>query len=82
MANSDKIAYRWHPNAVQPGGDYSAQPTTLIELRLHDAPGGTRLTVVESGFDKIPPARRDEAFRSHESGWTEQMRRIERHVAQ
>jgi hypothetical protein len=54
---------------------------TLVEFTLEDVPGGTRLTIVESGFDKIPLARRAEAFRMNEGGWTEQMQNIERHVA-
>jgi hypothetical protein len=42
---------------------------------------GTRLTVTESGFEKIPAGRRPEAFRMNEGGWAQQMKNIERHVA-
>ena len=75
------FSYRWHPYAIDPATDYSKEPTTLVEFRLDDAPGGTRLTVSESGFDRLPPGRRDEAFRMNEPGWAEQMGNIERHVA-
>ncbi|HEY3120966.1 MAG TPA: SRPBCC family protein [Vicinamibacteria bacterium] len=75
------FSYRWHPYAVDPGVDYSAEPTTLVEFRLEDVAGGTELSVVESGFDRIPVARRAEAFRMNEGGWAEQMKNIERHVA-
>jgi len=75
------FAYRWHPYAIDPGVDYSTEPTTLVEFRLDEANGGTVLTIVESGFDRIPLARRAEAFRMNESGWTEQMTNIERHVS-
>jgi uncharacterized protein YndB with AHSA1/START domain len=75
------IAWRWHPYAVDPGTDYSKEPTTLVEFRLEDRGKDTQLTIVESGFSRIPLARRDEAFRMNEGGWTEQMRNIERHVA-
>ena len=75
------FSYRWHPFAVDKATDYSHEPPTLVEFRLEDAPGGTRLTVVESGFDKLPPERRDEAFRMNEGGWAEQVTNIERHVA-
>jgi uncharacterized protein YndB with AHSA1/START domain len=74
------FAYRWHPYAVDPGVDYSHEPTTLVEFRLQDAEGGTRLTIVESGFDRIPLARRAEAFKMNDQGWTEQARNIERYV--
>src|SRR5216110_2674607 len=61
--------FRWHPNAVAPGTDYTAEPMTVVEFRLEEASGGTRLSIVESGFDRLPPHRRDEAFRMNASGW-------------
>jgi uncharacterized protein YndB with AHSA1/START domain len=75
------FSYRWHPYAVEPGVDYSGEPTTLVEFRLDEVAGGTRLSVVESGFDRIPLARRAEAFRMNDQGWAGQIRNIERHVA-
>jgi hypothetical protein len=36
--------------------------------------------VTESGFDQIPAARRSKAYRSNESGWTEQMENIRKYV--
>lgn len=75
------FSYRWHPYAVEPGVDYSGEPTTLVEFQLEEVAGGTRLTVVESGFDRIPLARRAEAFRMNDQGWGAQLKNIERHVA-
>ena len=76
-----RYALRWHPYAVEPGVDYSHEPTTLIVFTLEDdAAGGTLLTVVESGFDAIPAARRAKAFQMNASGWTAQMQSIERHL--
>lgn len=76
------FAYRWHPYAIDSTVDYSREPTTLVEFRLDETSEGTVLVIVESGFDRIPLERRAEAFRMNESGWTEQARNIERHVAQ
>lgn len=76
------FAYRWHPYAVDAKTDYSREPTTLVEFTLEDRGDSTALTIVESGFDRIPLARRAEAFRMNEGGWTEQARNIERYVAQ
>jgi len=81
MERERLFAFRWHPYAVDPDVDYSAEPTTLVEFRLTAEGGGTRLTITESGFDRIPASRRDEAFRMNEGGWTEQIGNIERHVA-
>jgi uncharacterized protein YndB with AHSA1/START domain len=74
------FAYRWHPYAIEPDVDYSNEPMTLVEFRLEDAAGGTPLTLVESGFDRVPLDRRAEAFRMNEQGWTQQMENIRRHV--
>jgi len=75
------FSYRWHPYAVDPKVDYSSEPMTLVELHLEDANNGTKLTIIETGFDRIPLARRAEAFRMNDGGWTEQAKRIERYVS-
>jgi uncharacterized protein YndB with AHSA1/START domain len=75
------LSWRWHPAAIDPSIDYSQEPTTLVVFELEEVEGGTLLTVVESGLDKIPLARRATVFRLNTSGWEEQMRNIERHVA-
>jgi uncharacterized protein YndB with AHSA1/START domain len=74
------FAYRWHPYAVDPDVDYTAEPTTLVEFRLDDTDGGTLLTIIESGFDRLPASRRAEAFRMNEAGWNGQAKNIERYV--
>ncbi len=75
------FSYRWHPYAVDPQVDYSKEPTTLVVFELQDAPEGTLLTVVESGFDRIPAHRRAEAWRMNDQGWAQQVANIESHVA-
>lgn len=75
------FSYRWHPGAVDPKIDYSAEPTTLVEFTLEDAEGGILLTVTESGFDKIPIARRASAFKSNDQGWSGQMILIQKYLA-
>ena len=75
------LSWRWHPAAVEQGVDYTSEPTTLVEFQLKDAEGGTLLSVVESGFDNIPPHRRLDAFRMNSGGWDGQMKNIEKHVA-
>jgi uncharacterized protein YndB with AHSA1/START domain len=75
------LSWRWHPAAVEPSVDYSQEPTTLVVFELKDVEGGTLLSVVESGFDSVPPSRRLDAFRMNSEGWDEQMRNIGKHVA-
>lgn len=75
------FSFRWHPYAIEPGVDYSAEPTTLVEFVLEQTHDGTRLQVSESGFDSIPLARRGEAFRMNQKGWAAQLTNIKKHVA-
>jgi uncharacterized protein YndB with AHSA1/START domain len=76
------FSLRWHPNAVDPRADYSKEPMTLVEFTLEEAEGGTRLRLVESGFDGIPLSRRAEALKSNEEGWAIQMKQIESYLRQ
>lgn len=74
------FAFEWHPYAIDPNVDYSKEPPTRVEFRLEPNGDGTRLIIVESGFDRIPAHRRDEAMRGNESGWAAQMDNIRAHV--
>ena len=74
------FSYTWHPYPSEPNVDYSKETPTLVEFTLTQKGSGTLLAVVESGFDRIPAHRRDEAFRMNDGGWAEQMRNIAAHV--
>src|SRR6266436_3153738 len=76
------FSFTWHPYGIDPQVDYSKETPTLVEFRLQEIPSGTLLLLTESGFDKVPAERRAEAFRMNDSGWTQQMKNIESHVAQ
>ena len=76
-----RCSFRWHPYAVEPGVDYAKEPTTLIVFELEEVSGGTLLTISESGFDKIPLARRAKAFAANDGGWTMQTKLIEKYLA-
>jgi uncharacterized protein YndB with AHSA1/START domain len=75
------FSFRWHPYAIEPGVDYSKEPTTLVVFTLDDKADGVLLTVTETGFDRIPLERRAQAFAANEGGWTMQMTLIEKHLA-
>ncbi len=76
------FSFTWHPYAIDPQVDYSKETPTLVEFKLEKTSTGTLLVVTESGFDKIPAGRRDEALRKNDGGWSQQMGNIEKHVAQ
>jgi uncharacterized protein YndB with AHSA1/START domain len=75
------FSYTWHPYAIDPKVDYTKEEPTLVEFRLQPIAGGTLLTVTESGFDRIPSARRAQAFKSNDGGWAQQMKNIEAYVS-
>ena len=74
------LSYRWHPYALDPKIDYEKEQRTVVTFTLKDAGDATLLTVIETGFDNVPPERRLEAFRMNSRGWEAQMNNIQRHV--
>src|SRR5580704_4417704 len=76
------FSFTWHPYAIDPKADYSGETPTLVEFRLEKTSTGTLLLLTESGFDKIPIHRRLDAFRMNDGGWAQQLKNIEKHVAQ
>jgi len=75
------FVWRWHPHAIDPEVDYSTEEETRVAFELTEIEGGTRLRVVESGFDRIPLARRASAFAGNSGGWSHQMVAIEHYLA-
>jgi uncharacterized protein YndB with AHSA1/START domain len=74
------FSWRWHPGMPEEGIDYSVEPMTLVEFRLEDAPGGTLVTVTETGFDQISLARRARIFEENDKGWEFQMHSLTGYV--
>jgi len=79
VAPEQLFSWRWYPGADRPpeGGE---APTTLVEFRLTEEDGGTRVTVTETGFEFMALERRAKAFGENSEGWKEQMRNLEHHL--
>ena len=75
-----RFTFRWHPYPIDDDADPLAVPMTLVAFELEEAQGGTLLTISESGFDRVPLARRAEAFTSNEQGWSIQVKLIEKYL--
>jgi len=75
------FSFRWHPFAIEPGVDYSGEPTTLVSFELGESPAGTTLRITETGFDQIPLARRARAFAANDGGWSKQAELIAAYLA-
>jgi uncharacterized protein YndB with AHSA1/START domain len=80
METERLFSFRWHPYAVERGVDYSAEPTTIVVFALEEVTDGVMLTVTESGFDRIPLARRAKAFTANEEGWGMMVRMIGEYI--
>jgi uncharacterized protein YndB with AHSA1/START domain len=76
------FSFRWHPHAIEPGTDYSAEPATLVSFQLEEQAGGVLLTVTESGFERVPLERRAKAFTANEQGWSIVVTLVEKYLAQ
>ena len=76
-----RLAFRWHPYAVEDGTDYSQEPTTLVDFTLAETSDGVLLRIVESGFDKLPAERRVSAFEHNSEGWAAQTELVRKYLA-
>jgi uncharacterized protein YndB with AHSA1/START domain len=76
-----RLAFRWHPYAVESGMDYSQEPTTLVEFTLTETTDGVLLRIVESGFDAIPAGRRVSALEHNSEGWAKQTELVRKYLA-
>lgn len=74
------FSFRWIPYGIDAEIDPKNEPTTLVEFRLEAVAEGTLLTIVESGFDRVPAHRRERAFRMNEGGWAAQAENVSKHV--
>ena len=74
------FSFRWIPYGIDAEVDPKNEPTTLVEFQLESVGEGTLLTIVESGFDRVPAHRRERAFRMNEGGWGGQAENIKKHV--
>jgi uncharacterized protein YndB with AHSA1/START domain len=80
MESERLFSFRWIPYGIDAEADIQSEPTTLVEFHLEAVAQGTRLRIIESGFDAIPAHRRQRAFRMNEGGWTAQLNNVKRHV--
>ena len=74
------FSFRWIPYGIDEEADLEHEPTTLVEFRLEPVADGTLLTIVESGFDRVPAHRRERAFRMNEGGWAAQGENLRKYV--
>ncbi|MFQ5967221.1 MAG: SRPBCC domain-containing protein [Acidimicrobiia bacterium] len=65
-----RFAFRW---AANPDTPVDEGPSTLVEFLIATEEGGTRITVVESGFASFPEAVRDWHVQENTMGWKSEL---------
>jgi uncharacterized protein YndB with AHSA1/START domain len=73
----DYFAYRWIPGSNHFEGDVLTKPNTLVEFRLEESNGVTKITMTESGFASLPAEVADESFKQNSGGWEYMLGRLE-----
>jgi len=73
-----QLALRWHSFAWEAGIDCASEPTTLVVFELRQVASRTNLTITESGFGRIPIARRAVAMAASTRRWARQAYLIEK----
>ncbi len=71
------FSWHWIPGATQPPDE----PTTLVEFVLEEVNGGTRVTIRESGFDRLSLAYRASAYKDNYGGWEHQAKSLTNYLA-
>ncbi len=70
------FSWRWIPGATQPANE----PTTLVEFSLEEMKSGTRVTITESGFDRLSLSYRAAAYKDNTGGWEYQAKSLTNYV--
>ncbi|HEX4018125.1 MAG TPA: SRPBCC domain-containing protein [Frankiaceae bacterium] len=75
------LALRW--NSAFPGEQLREENSTLVEFTLTPEGGGTRLTVVESGFGALATTEENRAnvIKDHTGGWESCLQALAARVA-
>ena len=77
----NRFSFVWpFDETVAPNDPDIQNKVTLVEFTLTPSGEGTRVSVRESGFEKLPEKKRLQVFRDNESGWDAQMGNIKSYV--
>ncbi len=82
MQPYDYFAFRWIPGGSDFVGDVLAVPNTLVEFRIEESEGISKVTMMESGFASLPVEIAEASFKQNDGGWTFMLDRLDRHFKQ
>jgi hypothetical protein len=78
MRPHDYFAYRWVPGTSNIVDDILNADTTLVEFNITEADGVSTVSMVESGFSKLPKPQAEAAFKQNSNGWEYMLGRLEK----
>ncbi len=73
---STYFAYRWIPGSDHFLGDVLSRSNTLVEFRLEETNGVTKVTLTESGFASLPVEVAEKCFNDNSGGWEYMLGRL------
>ena len=78
-----RFSYRWAPFKDPGGAEPVEGNSTLVEFTLAEEAGGTRLRVVESGFEALAGTdeQRRRAVEQNSEGWETQLGNVREYLA-
>lgn len=77
MDEPHRFSFVWPMDeTVQPDDQRLDKKSTLVEFIIEPSSNGSKLTIRESGFEKLPEDKRVQIFRDNESGWDAQTKNI------
>jgi uncharacterized protein YndB with AHSA1/START domain len=78
-----RFSYRWAPIREHWGEEPDDRNSTLVEFTLAEEGDGTRLKVVESGFDALEGTdeQRRRSLEENTEGWEQQLENVREYVA-
>lgn len=71
-----RFAYRWQAHGVDESEPLTPENSTLVTFNLAEETGGTRLTLVETGFAGLNPAIREKSLQENTSGWRTELQEL------
>lgn len=79
MQPYDYFAFRWIPGGSDFIGDVLSVPNTLVEFRIEETDGISKVTMTESGFASLPTDIAETSFKQNDGGWTFMLDRLHKH---
>lgn len=76
------LAWRWRPGSGEDSTRSLEEqgPLTTVTFHLESVPGGTRLTLTETGFTALSEARNRSALTENNEGWDDCLGRLQAHL--